>query len=343
MAMKWEGFSEEDITKMKIRSNKPDIIHQKFKDADLSMKSRKKSNQESSRRTPSQMVGLDIAQGKMSENAGPEPISKVSRSLDSVEDGNMPALNGMKVSQDSVHDRTLEVNNCSATSEVNDHQMKSLTAKLVLPSLSQPPPSSINLSDFKTKHRLMEEQNRARKVFLAKALEDSSVLMELYFIFRKKQTHAEQVRLGMIQEELQKLDQRLSCDVSIIRNQIDAASHEFMEAQKRYDRAEKEFLDAKLLLYTKLERKELLTHHLCTIIEQNEIRKAQKLSELMEKLHMPDLEAGQSQDGDIEKQQDTLNPSACEPRRKVSSEIILTPTSVVPQCENSGADDSNHS
>lgn len=53
-----------------------------------------------------------------------------------------------------------------------------------------------------------------------------------YFcIHRKKQTHAEQLRLSMIQEELQKLDQRLSCDVSIIRDQIEAASLEFMEAQ----------------------------------------------------------------------------------------------------------------
>lgn len=64
--------------------------------------------------------------------------------------------------------------------------------------------------------------------------------------------------------------------------------------RKRYDRAEKEFLDAKLLLYTKLERKELLTHHLCTIIEQNEMRKAQKLSELMEKLQMPEVSRYQS-------------------------------------------------
>ena len=56
--------------------------------------------------------------------------------------------------------------------------------------------------------------------------------------------------------------------------------------RKRYDRAEKEFLEAKMLFFTKLERKELLTHHLCTIIEQNEMRKAQKLSELMEKLDL---------------------------------------------------------
>jgi hypothetical protein len=54
--------------------------------------------------------------------------------------------------------------------------------------------------------------------------------------------------------------------------------------RKRYKKAEKEFLDAKLQLFERLERKELLTEHLCTIIEQNEIRKARKLSELMNRL-----------------------------------------------------------
>ncbi|GLH03397.1 RAB6-interacting golgin [Gryllus bimaculatus] len=56
--------------------------------------------------------------------------------------------------------------------------------------------------------------------------------------------------------------------------------------RKRYDKAEKEFLEAKLHLFGKLERKELLTEHLCKIIEQNEMRKAKKLSELMDKLEL---------------------------------------------------------
>jgi RAB6-interacting golgin len=43
---------------------------------------------------------------------------------------------------------------------------------------------------------------------------------------------------------------------------------DFMEAQKRYDRAEKEFISAKMNMFASLERKELLTDHLCTIIEQ---------------------------------------------------------------------------
>ncbi|XP_049785615.1 RAB6-interacting golgin [Schistocerca cancellata] len=131
------------------------------------------------------------------------------------------------------------------------------------------------LDEFEMRHKMMEEQNRRRKELLAKALAD-----------RKKQTHEEARRLQQIQDELQKLDMLLSNDVAILRNQIEEVSLEFMEAQKRYNRAEKEFLDAKMHLFSKLERKELLTEHLCTIIEQNEMRKARKLSELMDKLEL---------------------------------------------------------
>lgn len=56
--------------------------------------------------------------------------------------------------------------------------------------------------------------------------------------------------------------------------------------RKRYYRIEKEFLDAKLYLHQKLEKKELLTEHLCAIIEKNEERKAEKLNELLSKLNL---------------------------------------------------------
>jgi RAB6-interacting golgin len=48
---------------------------------------------------------------------------------------------------------------------------------------------------------------------------------------RKKQTTAEAGRLQQIQDELQKLDMLLSNDVSILRDKIEVASQEFMEAQ----------------------------------------------------------------------------------------------------------------
>lgn len=56
--------------------------------------------------------------------------------------------------------------------------------------------------------------------------------------------------------------------------------------RRRYDRAEKEFVESKLDLQKKSELKEHLTEHLYTIIHQNEVRKAAKLSELMKELDM---------------------------------------------------------
>lgn len=54
--------------------------------------------------------------------------------------------------------------------------------------------------------------------------------------------------------------------------------------RKRFDRAEAEYVTAKLDLQRKTEIKEQLTEHLCTIIQQNELRKAKKLEELMQQL-----------------------------------------------------------
>lgn len=55
--------------------------------------------------------------------------------------------------------------------------------------------------------------------------------LAFFVCYRKRQTTAEAVRLQQIQDELQKLDALLSNDVSILRDQIEVASREFMEAQ----------------------------------------------------------------------------------------------------------------
>ena len=60
--------------------------------------------------------------------------------------------------------------------------------------------------------------------------------------------------------------------------------------RKKYDRAEKDYVDAKLNLHIKQERKELLTEHLMTIIEESEDRKSKRLADLMTKLQIDDKE-----------------------------------------------------
>jgi len=131
------------------------------------------------------------------------------------------------------------------------------------------------LEEFQSKQKLIEEQNRKRRELLAQAI-----------ISRKRQTDQETKKLELVQVELAQIDLMLNNDVKFLRNSIEQVSLEFMEAQKRYDRAEKEFVSSKLHLFATLERKELMTDHLCAIIEQNELRKAKKLEELMLELSL---------------------------------------------------------
>ncbi|XP_027628287.1 RAB6-interacting golgin isoform X1 [Tupaia chinensis] len=119
----------------------------------------------------------------------------------------------------------------------------------------------------------MEEKNKRKKALLAKAIAE-----------RSKRTQAETMKLKRIQKELQALDDMVSADIGILRNRIDQASLDYSCAQKRFDRAEAEYVGAKLDLQRKTEIKEQLTEHLCTIIQQNELRKAKKLEELMQQL-----------------------------------------------------------
>ncbi|KAK7888746.1 hypothetical protein WMY93_024306 [Mugilogobius chulae] len=125
----------------------------------------------------------------------------------------------------------------------------------------------------------MEEKNRKKKALLAKTIAEKS-----------KQTRAETVKLQKIQKELQTLDDMVSNDISILRGRIEQASWDYTSARKRYEKAECEFVAAKLELHKRTELKEQLTEHLCAIIQQNELRKAQKLEELMTRLQLQEEE-----------------------------------------------------
>lgn len=121
----------------------------------------------------------------------------------------------------------------------------------------------------------MEEKNKRKKALLAKAIAE-----------RSRRTQAETLKLKRIQKELQALDDMVSADIGILRNRIDQASLDYSSARKRFDKAEAEYVAAKLDLQRKTETKEQLTEHLCAIIQQNELRKARKLEELMAQLEV---------------------------------------------------------
>ncbi|XP_076135031.1 RAB6-interacting golgin isoform X2 [Alosa pseudoharengus] len=121
----------------------------------------------------------------------------------------------------------------------------------------------------------MEEKNKQKKALLTKTIAEKS-----------KQTQAEAVKLKRIQKELQALDDSVSNDINILRKLIEQASLDYSTAWKRFERAEAEYVAAKLSLHRHTDVKEQLTEHLCAIIQQNELRKAAKLEELMQQLQL---------------------------------------------------------
>lgn len=135
------------------------------------------------------------------------------------------------------------------------------------------PFKGMSLKDFEQQRKLMQEQNRQKRDMLQKVIEQHT-----------QKTAAEANKLQEIKSELGKLDTELATDVAILRKQIDAASLHFSNVEKNYLNIENLFLKAKVELHQALERKEMLTEHLCTIISHNEERKAKRLSELMDKV-----------------------------------------------------------
>ncbi|XP_018114272.1 RAB6-interacting golgin isoform X2 [Xenopus laevis] len=164
------------------------------------------------------------------------------------------------------------------------------------------------LDHLQLEQRLMEEKNKRKKALLAKAIAE-----------RSKKTQAETVKLKRIQTQLQALDDLVSTDIGILRNRIDQACMEFSHAKKRYEKAEAEYILAKVDFHKKTELKEQLTEHLCTIIQQNEARKAKKLEELMQQL---EVEADEEKlELEIEVEQ-MLQQQEAEAKKRVATQEI---------------------
>lgn len=135
------------------------------------------------------------------------------------------------------------------------------------------PFKGISLKDFEQHRKMIEEQNKQKKQMLYKAIEQHT-----------QKTAAESRKIEEIRHELSKLESDLAVDVALLRKQIDTACIHFANVEKQYVKIEAQFLKAKIDLHNASEKKELLTEHLCTVIAHNEDRKAQKLTELMQKV-----------------------------------------------------------
>ncbi|XP_028386870.1 RAB6-interacting golgin isoform X1 [Phyllostomus discolor] len=189
----------------------------------------------------------------------------------------------------------------------------------VLPSDSKSEKKKVELQEksrweiLQQEQRLMEEKNKRKKALLAKAIAE-----------RSKRTQAETLKLKRVQKELQALDDMVSADIGILRNRIDQASLDYSNARKRFDRVEAEYVTAKLDLQRKTDIKEQLTEHLCTIIQQNELRKAKKLEELMQQLDVQADEETLELDAEVER---LLHEQEAEAgKQKVRGERPLQPS-----------------
>ncbi|KAH8307371.1 hypothetical protein KR044_010956 [Drosophila immigrans] len=141
------------------------------------------------------------------------------------------------------------------------------------------PFKGISLKDFEQHRKMIEEQNKQKKQMLYKAIEQHT-----------QKTAAESRKIEEIRHELSKLESDLAVDVALLRKQIDTACIHFANVEKQYIKIEAQFLKAKIDLHNASEKKELLTEHLCTVIAHNEDRKAQKLTELMQKVGLAPTE-----------------------------------------------------
>ncbi|XP_022215414.2 RAB6-interacting golgin [Drosophila obscura] len=135
------------------------------------------------------------------------------------------------------------------------------------------PFKGVSLQDFEQQRKMIQEQNKQKKQMLYQAIEQHT-----------QKTAAESRKIEEIRHELSKLENDLAVDVAMLRKQIDNACIHFANVEKQYVRIEAQFLKAKVDLHNASEKKELLTEHLCTVIAHNEDRKAQKLTELMQKV-----------------------------------------------------------
>eukprot|EP00055_Hartaetosiga_balthica_P015316 m.89613 g.89613 ORF g.89613 m.89613 type:complete len:397 (+) comp8835_c6_seq1:62-1252(+) len=134
-------------------------------------------------------------------------------------------------------------------------------------------PYHLTLEKVEERKREMEEDNKRKQTELMRTIQS-----------RRVKAITEANKLNQIQSELASIQRNLSEDISILRSKIESASREYFQARKRYDMAEKEFVEAKIELHKKEEIKDHLTEHLLVIIEKNEERKALKLQELLNKV-----------------------------------------------------------
>ncbi|XP_053687928.1 RAB6-interacting golgin [Sabethes cyaneus] len=294
MSKQFVGFSDDDIYKITRQTNGKDAVKNLSRPHQKPVRLSEKAAAAAKKATPKEHVQMNVAD-----------CSTATSCVDSSIYPNHPiqqavAFKPLPVMMNAPEDESIlvlpkqSVIPASTPSVNGPENVQTVLGGLATPtqggmlaiSETVTPFKGMSLKDFEHQRRLMQEQNQQKRQMLQKAIDQYA-----------QKTAAEATKLQEIKAELGKLDSELASDVAILRKQIDAASLHFSNVEKNYLNIENLFLKAKVDLHQALERKEMLTEHLCTIISHNEERKAKRLSELMEKV-------GLSVNGDID---DTIN------------------------------------
>ncbi|XP_075472949.1 RAB6-interacting golgin [Ascaphus truei] len=290
----WAGFSEEELRRMKMQEESPHTLdrprrqhstgksrQQLQREKALQFHSQRLAEQEGALSVPSEQ---QLSRPKV--NRLPAPLAMPSSARDGQNTGDHPKTPGSDTAGTNAKPQTPD--------KKQDGQKKEMELK-----------EKSHLDQLQLEQRLMEEKNKRKKALLSKAIAE-----------RSKKTHAETVKLKRIQKQLQALDDLVSTDIGILMNRIDQACVEYSQAKKRFDKAETEYIASKLDLHKKMEIKEHMTEHLCTIIQQNELRKSKKLEELMQQLDVETDEENLELEIEVEQM---LQKQEAEARRQLIS------------------------
>ena len=286
----WTGFTDEELRRLKNQKSsehKTAKINQKkiqaVKEKKLSRKiapQDKNANNETvqdiaseSAEQKGKIVGTEtmsnddqqvIEKQVLQERTSADPL--LSQETKTVElSGDKTPLQNEKDFKD-IRDSTTNKNDGTSEEDVADKV-------LVLTEDQKREMEQVTLEKIQKQQKIIEEQNKKKQKLIQETLQQ-----------RFKETQSEAEKLKNVQKELQKLDKILQTDVDVLRSKIEEASLQYSQAQKRFQTAEKEYVEAKLDYFKKKEVKDQLTEHLCSIIQQNEMRKSKKLEEILSKL-----------------------------------------------------------
>ncbi|XP_070602824.1 RAB6-interacting golgin isoform X1 [Erythrolamprus reginae] len=123
-----------------------------------------------------------------------------------------------------------------------------------------------------------EARNQQVEVELKQSCNSDPTAATSHQLVKKKMELQERSRWEILQEEQKLMEEKNKRKKAFLAKAI--------AERKRYEKAELEYVAAKLDLQKKTDVKEQLAEHLSTIIQQNELRKAKKLEELMKELEV---------------------------------------------------------